>query len=58
MKITDGDDAREGIRGTTALVDGARLVYALWKLDDETAKPICEQLEFHSSAGAWYAARS
>lgn len=44
MRITDGDDAREAIRGTTALVDGARLAYALWKLDEETAKPICDQL--------------
>ena len=25
MRIADGDDAREAIRGTTALVDGARL---------------------------------
>ena len=44
MQIADGDDAREAIRGTTALVDGARLAYALWKLDDDTAKPICDQL--------------
>jgi hypothetical protein len=51
MKITDGDDAREAIRGTTALVDGARLAYALWKLDDEAAKPICEQLEIPFERG-------
>jgi AAA domain len=44
-RIVDADDAREAIRGTTALVDGARLVYALWKLDRDTAKPICDQLE-------------
>lgn len=44
MQITDGDGAREVIRGTTALVDGARLAYALWKLDDEAARPISEQL--------------
>ena len=44
-RIVDADDAREAIRGTTALVDGARLVYALWKLDKDTAKPICDQLE-------------
>ena len=44
MQIADGDDAREAIRGTTALVDGARLAYALWKLDDDTAQPICDQL--------------
>lgn len=51
MQITDGDDAREAIRGTTALVDGARLAYALWKLDDEAAKPICEQLEIPFERG-------
>ena len=51
MRIADGDDAREAIRGTTALVDGARLAYALWKLDDETAKPICEQLKMPFERG-------
>src|SRR4029077_5107392 len=51
MKITDGDDAREAIRGTTALVDGARLAYALWKLDDDTAKPVCERLEIPFERG-------
>lgn len=45
MRIADGDAAREAIRGTTALVDGARLAYVLWKLDDEAAKPICERLQ-------------
>jgi hypothetical protein len=44
-RIVDADDAREAIRGTTALVDGARLVYALWKVDKDTAKPICDQLD-------------
>ena len=44
MRIVNGDDAREAVRGTTALVDGPRLTYALWKLDDDTAKPICDQL--------------
>lgn len=44
LRIADGDDAREAIRGTTALVDGARLAYALWKLDDEAARPICNSL--------------
>jgi hypothetical protein len=45
LTIADGDDARESIRGTTALVDGARLAYALWKLDDEAARPICNTLQ-------------
>jgi len=44
LRIADGDDAREAIRGTTALVDGARLAYALWKLDEEAARPICQKL--------------
>jgi hypothetical protein len=44
MRIADSDDAREAIRGTTALVDGARLAYALWRLDETVAKPICDQL--------------
>src|SRR5690606_38216516 len=47
----DGDDAREAIRGTTALVDGARLAYALWKLDDETARSICNTLQIPFERG-------
>lgn len=45
LRIVDGDDAREAIRGTTALVDGARLAYALWKVDEETARPVCNALQ-------------
>ena len=33
------------------LVDGARLAYALWKLDDDTARPICEQLQIPFERG-------
>ncbi len=44
LRIADGDDAREAIRGTTALVDGARLAYALWRLDEEAARPVCNTL--------------
>ena len=51
LRIADGDDAREAIRGTTALVDGARLAYALWKLDDETARPICNTLAIPFTRG-------
>lgn len=50
-RIVDADDAREAIRGTTALVDGARLVYALWKLDKDNARPICEQLDLQFEPG-------
>ena len=38
----DGDhsaeSAREGIRGTTALVDGVRLAYAVWPADEKARK--------------------
>src|SRR5579883_2850225 len=50
LRIADGDDAREAIRGTTALVDGARLGYALWKLD-EAARPICNTLQIPFERG-------
>lgn len=51
LRIADGDDAREAIRGTTALVDGARLAYALWRLDDETARPLCDALHMPFERG-------
>jgi hypothetical protein len=51
LRIADGDDAREAIRGTTALVDGARLAYALWKLDDEAARPLCNALHIPFERG-------
>ena len=37
-------DAREAIRGTTALVDGMRLGYALWPVEEEEGKKICKEL--------------
>jgi AAA domain len=37
-------DAREAIRGTTALVDGMRLAYALWPVGDEEGGKICKEL--------------
>jgi len=51
LRIADGDDAREAIRGTTALVDGARLAYTLWKFDDEAARPICNTLQIPFERG-------
>ena len=38
-------DAREAIRGSTALVDGARLVYALWPLDEKRGKVVAKELD-------------
>jgi hypothetical protein len=37
-------DAREAIRGTTALVDGMRLGYALWPVDELEAQKVCKEL--------------
>lgn len=37
-------DARDAIRGSTALVDGLRLAYAMWPADEARAKRICKDL--------------
>jgi hypothetical protein len=42
--ITKAEDAREAIRGSTALVDGARLVYALWPISGEAEIGPCQAL--------------
>ena len=44
MTIKTLADAREAIRGTTALVDGMRLGYALWPVEEEEARKICKEL--------------
>ncbi|MCC6194599.1 MAG: AAA family ATPase [Burkholderiales bacterium] len=42
--VRSPEDAREMIRGSTALVDGARATYALWREGEDDAKRICAQL--------------
>lgn len=42
-KIVTADDARETIRGSTALVDGARATYALWTASEEDTQRICSE---------------
>lgn len=37
-------DARQAIRGTTALVDGARLVYGLWSLPENEETDLCRMM--------------
>jgi hypothetical protein len=37
-------DAREAIRGSTALVDGLRLAYALWPAEEKRAKAVCKEM--------------
>lgn len=43
--IKTADEAREAIRGSTALVDGARLTYALWKAGAEDGRDMCARLD-------------
>ena len=38
-------DAREAIRGSTALVDGSRLTYAMWQADEETGRKAASKLD-------------
>ena len=42
--IIIASEAREAIRGTTALVDGGRWSYALWEVEQEEAQKICKKL--------------
>ena len=42
--VKTAQDAREAIRGTTALVDGMRCAYALWPASDDAAKRACDEL--------------
>lgn len=43
-KITGPEDARSLVRGSTAIVDGARSVYVLWGADERTSKQKCKHL--------------
>ncbi|TWF49636.1 bifunctional DNA primase/polymerase [Neorhizobium alkalisoli] len=42
--IENLSDAREAIRGSTALVDGLRVVYSMWPADEAKAKAACKQI--------------
>ncbi len=42
--IENLSDAREAIRGSTALVDGLRVVYSMWPADEGKAKTACKQI--------------
>ncbi|WP_433762606.1 AAA family ATPase [Brucella anthropi] len=37
-------DAREAIRGTTAIVDGVRLAYGLWYGEEQKCRAICKEI--------------
>jgi hypothetical protein len=42
--ISTPEQARNLIRGTSALVDGVRCAFTLWQLDEKTAKRRCKEL--------------
>ncbi|MBF0461284.1 MAG: AAA family ATPase [Magnetococcales bacterium] len=42
--IVTAQDARESIRGTTALVDSGRWSYALWSVEENEAEKICQNM--------------
>ena len=43
--------AREAIRGTTALVDGARWVYGLWQMPESDEVVVAQKMDFESGVG-------
>jgi len=43
-KISTPEDARALVRGSTAIVDGARSVYVLWGADEKDSKMKCKHL--------------
>jgi phage/plasmid primase-like uncharacterized protein len=42
--IRTPEDARQAIRGSTAIVDGARAAYCLWQAEEATARKICKSV--------------
>jgi RecA-family ATPase len=49
--IRNRTDARQAIRGTTALVDGARLVYGLWGVPEDEDRDACRVLDMEPGQG-------
>ena len=49
--IVSHDQAREAIRGTTALVDGVRMAYALWQTEKNNAQRVCKKLDIQWEHG-------
>ena len=49
--IKKSSQAREAIRGTTALVDGARWVYSLWAMPEQDEIIIAQKMSFESGVG-------
>lgn len=43
--IKTHDDARNLVRGSTAIVDNSRCVFVLWTMEDKQAKNVCKALD-------------
>jgi hypothetical protein len=41
--IATADQAREAIRGSTALIDGSRATYALWAASEDDTRRVCQE---------------
>jgi hypothetical protein len=52
FRIRSADEARESVRGTTALIDGGRFAYALWKVDEAEGEEICRRLGLEPAPGS------
>lgn len=51
FNIKTASDLRQGIRGTTGLVDGARLAYGLWSNGDDEEMELCRLLGLEPAPG-------
>jgi len=51
FSIRKSTQARESIRGTTALVDGARWVYGLWNMPENDEIVIAQKMGFEAGQG-------
>ena len=51
FSIRKSNQAREAIRGTTALVDGSRWTYSLWELNEADQITLSDKLEFEIGVG-------
>ena len=51
FSIKKSVQAREAIRGTTALVDGARWVYGLWQMPESDELVVASKMGFESGVG-------
>src|SRR5262249_52436850 len=52
--ITSAEEARDAIRGSTALVDGVRVAYALWAADPKHQKHVWKTLGETEAPNAVY----